>query len=132
MINFSTGTNDNSITLKPNIANDKTMGVTNMDLHDFIKYDLKLCEYNYNDEYVTNTQTKEPMRTNFDRKLGFIAQDVLETKIGELIAGEHEGRLSYNLNNFMTVLAGALQYEIIYRDEQMIIIENLFNEIINY
>jgi hypothetical protein len=132
MINFSTGTNENSITLKPNIANDKTMGVTNMDLHDFIKYDLKLCEYNYNDEYVTNTQTKEPMRTNFDRKLGFIAQDVLETKIGELIAGEHEGRLSYNLNNFMTVLAGALQYEIIYRDEQMIIIENLFNEIINY
>lgn len=132
MINFSTGTNEDSITLKPNIANDKTMGVTNMDLHDFVKYDLKLCEYNYNDEYVTNAQTNEPMRTNFDRKLGFIAQDVLETKIGELIAGEHEGRLSYNLNNFMTVLAGALQYEIIYRDEQMIIIENLFNEIINY
>jgi hypothetical protein len=110
--------------LNPNSDNDINLGVSGTDLYDFVKNDLKLCEYNYNDDYVRNGKTGDVTKTNFDNKIGFIAQDLQDSYVGQLIVGEWEGQLSYNLNNYVSVLGGALQYDIMFRDEQIAILEN--------
>lgn len=110
--------------LNPNSDNDINLGVSGTDLYEFVKNDLKLCEYNYNDDYIRNGETGEVIKTNFDNKIGFIAQDLQDSYVGQLIVGEWEGQLSYNLNNYVSVLGGALQYDIMFRDEQIAILEN--------
>ena len=110
--------------LNPNSDNDINLGVSGTDLYEFVKNDLKLCEYNYNDDYIRNSETGEVIRTNFDNKIGFVAQDLQDSYVGQLIVGEWEGQLSYNLNNYVSVLGGALQYDIMFRDEQIAILEN--------
>lgn len=110
--------------LNPNSDTDINLGVSGTDLYEFVKNDLKLCEYNYNDDYIRNTETGEVIRTNFDNKIGFVAQDLQDSYVGQLIVGEWEGTLSYNLNNYVSVLGGALQYDIMLRDEQIAILEN--------
>lgn len=110
--------------LNPNSDNDINLGVSGTDLYEFVKNDLKLCEYNYNDDYIRNGETGEVVKTNFDNKIGFVAQDLQDSYVGQLIVGEWEGQLSYNLNNYVSVLGGALQYEIMFRDEQIAILEN--------
>ena len=110
--------------LNPNSDNNINLGVSGTDLYEFVKNDLKLCEYNYNDDYIRNSETGEVIRTNFDNKIGFVAQDLQDSYVGQLIVGEWEGQLSYNLNNYVSVLGGALQYDIMFRDEQIAILEN--------
>ena len=110
--------------LNPNSDNDINLGVSGIDLYEFVKNDLKLCEYNYNDDYVRNGETGEVIKTNFDNKIGFVAQDLQDSYVGQLIVGEMDGQLSYNLNNYISVLGGALQYDIMFRDEQIAILEN--------
>ena len=110
--------------LNPNSDNDINLGVSGTDLYEFVKNDLRLCEYNYNDDYIRNGETGEVTKTNFDNKIGFVAQDLQDSYVGQLIVGEWEGTLSYNLNNYVSVLGGALQYEIMFRDEQIAILEN--------
>ena len=110
--------------LKPNEETNINLGITSSDLYEFTKNELRLCEYNYTDDYSRSSETGEVIRTNFENKLGFIAQDIQNTKVGNLIVGEWEGQLSYNLNNYVSVLGGALQYEIMFRDEQIAILEN--------
>lgn len=66
----------------------------------FVKDNLNLATYN--------------MKTDKDAKkqLGFIAQDIMDTKLGSLIVekGEtEEDRLTYSLSNYVNVLAGALK-----------------------
>ena len=109
--------------LKENKDNYINLDITSKDLYNFVKSELRLCEYNYTDEYVGRSA-----RDDFENKLGFIAQDMLGTKVGTLIVGDWEGQLAYNLNNYVSVLGGALQYEIAYRDAQ---IDNLEFTIIN-
>ena len=108
--------------INPNEKNNIDLGLTGSDLYYFVKNDLRLCEYNYKDEYLADSSTREITRTNLDNKLGFIAQDIQDTKVGNLIVGDWEGQLSYNLNNYVSVIGGALQYEVAIRDSQ---IENL-------
>lgn len=110
--------------LNPNSDNDINLGVSGTDLYEFVKNDLRLCEYNYNDDYIRNGKTGEVIKTNFDNKIGFVAQDLQDSYVGQLIVGEWEGTLSYNLNNYVSVLGGALQYDIMLRDEQIAILEN--------
>ena len=117
--------------LNANSDNDINLGVSGADLYEFVKTDLKLCEYNYNDDYVRNGKTGEIVKTNFDNKIGFIAQDLQDSYVGQLIVGEWEGQLSYNLNNYVSVLGGALQYDIAYRDEQITILEDRITELEN-
>ena len=117
--------------MNPNSDNDINLGVSGADLYEFVKTDLKLCEYNYNDDYVRNGKTGEIVKTNFDNKIGFIAQDLQDSYVGQLIVGEWEGQLSYNLNNYVSVLGGALQYDIAYRDEQITILEDRITELEN-
>ena len=124
--NMTTFARDGEIdeTIKPNEARNINLGVSGVDLYEFVKNDLKLCEYNYTDDYNTNTATNEVIRSNFDNKIGFVAQDLESSYVGNLIVGEWEGILSYNLNNYVSVLGGALQYDIMLRDEQIAILEN--------
>ena len=127
---FSTDAESEEI-LNPNSDNDINLGVSGADLYEFVKTDLKLCEYNYNNDYIRNGETGEIIKTNFDNKIGFIAQDLQDSYVGQLIVGEWEGQLSYNLNNYVSVLGGALQYDIAYRDEQITILEDRITELEN-
>ncbi|WP_304341641.1 tail fiber domain-containing protein [Metaclostridioides mangenotii] len=79
--------------------NDKSRNndLTNTDFKDFIK-DVDLATYKLRDTDDKTTQ------------LGFIAQDVQNSKVGEfLIKKDEEGTLSYSLSSYVNVLAGALQ-----------------------
>ena len=115
--------------LKPNEETNINLGITSNDLYEFVKNELQLCEYNYTDDYSRNSETGEVIRTNFENKLGFIAQDIQNTKVGNLIVGEWEGQLSYNLNNYVSVLGGALQYEIATRDAQIESLESTISDL---
>lgn len=79
--------------------NDKTRDndLTNTDFTDFIK-DVNLATYKLRNVDDKTTQ------------LGFIAQDVQNSKVGEfLIKKDEEGTLSYSLASYVNILAGALQ-----------------------
>ena len=115
--------------LKPNEETNINLGITSSDLYEFTKNELRLCEYNYTDDYSRSSETGEVIRTNFENKLGFIAQDIQNTKVGNLIVGEWEGQLSYNLNNYVSVLGGALQYEITIRDAQIESLESTISDL---
>lgn len=68
------------------------------DCFNFVKNDLDLATYKF----------KESDDKSNNENLGFIAQDVQKTKLGSLIVQDGE-TLTYSLNNYVNVLAGALQ-----------------------
>lgn len=71
--------------------------ITNDDMYEFIKKDLKLAEYNY--------------KNNKKSTIGFIAQDIKDTKVGKkmIVSCEEEDTLSYDLGARIAILEGALQ-----------------------
>lgn len=97
--------------------------VTKAELFNFIN-NLKLCEYNYKEEYRLDDK--------IDNKIGFVANDVVGDKIGDKIVGEHEGYLTYNLNNMVFATIGALQEEIRLRDSQIEELQDKLDKIINH
>ena len=83
-----------------------TQQLTVDDLYNFVKNDLPITMYNYIDDD--------------SKKIGFIAQDIIynadetDNIVGQLIVNprawnEEEGKLTYDVNNYISVLAGALQ-----------------------
>ena len=77
-------------------------------MRDFIKDDLQLASYRYNNNID---------RENTSVDYGFIAQDILYTKVGSEIVqledkNDLDSNLSYNQNNYVSTIAGALQEEI--------------------
>lgn len=104
-------------TKKENIVyvGSKDSEFTNKDFYNFIRDDLGLATYNYNEEYVT---------TDTHTKLNFIAQDILydienncENKVGNLIvqtenAMRTQGNLRYDPESYTSVIAGALKESI--------------------
>lgn len=84
--------------------------ITIQDMYDFIREDCALATYNY-----INDEDKTP-------KLNFIANDVIvnsdgsDNKVGQLIVNPvidaEGGILSYDLGNYISVIAGALQQAI--------------------
>lgn len=104
-------------TKKDNIVyvGSKDSEFTNKDFYNFIRDDLGLATYNYNEEYIT---------TDTHTKLNFIAQDILydienncENKVGNLIvqaedAMETQGNLRYDPEIYTSVIAGALKESI--------------------
>ena len=53
-------------------------------------------------------------------QIGFIAQDIVNTKVGSrMITEDSEGVLGYETGNYTTIIAGALQEEIKLRDAQI-------------
>lgn len=103
---------------EPEVIDDRSvvnMDISGSDMHDFIKNDLKLASY----RYKLNIE-----RGNTSVDYGFIAQDVLYTKVGsEIVQLENpddlDSELSVNQGNYINVIAGALQEEIKIRDEQI-------------
>jgi hypothetical protein len=96
------------------------MNITTKDMHDFIKDDLKLASYRYNHNLDRNI-------TSVD--YGFIAQDILYTKVGSEIVQltdkeDLDSELAYNQSNYISTIAGALQEEIKIRDEQIASLED--------
>ena len=87
---------------------DTSYDVTRPEMFDFIKDKLLLYLFNYkqlneNDEYE---------KSSFDNKIGFIANEISEDRVGKTFVGEQDGKLAYSLNNYVFLLTGALQEEI--------------------
>lgn len=91
------------------LKEDNLNSINKSELFNFIN-NLKLCEYNYKEEFRFDDKT--------NNKIGFIADDVVGDKIGDKIVGEHEGYLTYSLNNMVFATIGALQEEIKIREEE--------------
>lgn len=93
---------------------ERNIHITPKDMYDFIRDDLKLASYRYN-------VNLEKGNTSVD--YGFVAQDILYTKVGSEIVqladkNDLNSELSYNQGNYISVIAGALQEEIKKRDEE--------------
>lgn len=86
---------------------DTSYDITRPEMFDFIKSRLELYSYNYKQDKLC-----EYTKSSFNNKIGFIANEVAEDKVGKTFVGEHEGKLAYNLNNYVFLLTGALQEEI--------------------
>ena len=96
--------------------------LTSKNLHDFIKDDLKIAEYDYiydQEQYDKfDDVSKGDIKKSCEGQIGFIAQDIVNTKVGsKLITEDVDGTLSYKTGNFTTIIAGALQEEIRKREE---------------
>lgn len=85
---------------KENILSiDKTKaGISLNDCSDFVK-NLELSTYNF----------KERKEHDDSTQVGFMAQDIKDSKVGSLIIQEEENSLNYSLSNYVNVLAGALK-----------------------
>ena len=93
---------------------ERNIHITSKDMYDFVRDDLRLASYRYN-------ANLEKDNTSVD--YGFIAQDILYTKVGSEIVqladkNDLNSELSYNQGNYISVIAGALQEEIKKRDEE--------------
>ncbi len=100
--------NEKQKLIKENKDNYVNIGISPKDLYSFIKEDLKLCEYNYNDEFCDGVKGLKSKS-----KLNFIAQDIADTKIGDFILSysDQNDRYYYDEHNYISVIAGALQVE---------------------
>ena len=94
-----------------NILNNRAVVNTcidTQDMYNFVKDDLKIATYKFKENIE---------RGDYSTEIGFIAQDILTTKVGsEIVELEDknnlDSNLSYNQGNYISVLAGALQQAI--------------------
>lgn len=108
--------------------------ITTHDLLDFVLNDLHMVTFDYKQELSDDMEEdeKEMVTAMNNRQIGFIAQDIENTKVGKyLITKDKEGVLSYESSNWPSIIAGALQQEI--RDRQAADKElmDMLNDIIN-
>lgn len=96
-------------------ANDKT------DFRDFIINDFKPAKYELiSDEDKVN-----------NKQIGFIAQDIIDTKVGKefVYPAVGEGGMSFSPAGYTTVVAKALQEEIIFRNKEILSLKEEINNI---
>lgn len=90
---------------------------------DFIKNEFKPALYDYK-----VIREEEGRRTN-DSQLGFIANDIIDTEVGQTFlydsGTEEETNLSFSTTGYTTVVARALQEEIKVRDDQIAMLESM-------
>lgn len=107
--------------------------ITTRDLLDFVLNDLHMVTFDYKQSTEGMEQGEIDMVTAMNnRQIGFIAQDVENTKVGKyLVTKDNEGILGYESSNWPSIIAGALQQEI--RDRQAADKElmDMLNNIIN-
>ena len=87
----------------PNAKAIKNNDLSIQDMYDFIRDDLFLTSYNW---------IEDPEK---EEKLGFIAQDIVDTKVGEKIIicnRDRDDTLGYDSGNFEATIAGALKVNI--------------------
>ena len=112
--------------------------LTTNQLHDFIKNDLRIAEYDYKIdsrslmECCENEQ--ELIKSMNHHQIGFIAQDIVDTEVGsKIVTEDSDGILGYETGNFTAVIAGALQEEIKKREaleERVKQLEELVNKLL--
>lgn len=104
--------NNNVSKFNLNLINDKeniydiSPKIVESDLYDFIKNDLHLATYMFK-------SNKE--NTNRDSQIGFIAQDIENTKLGQyIVVGDSSkgDNLMVHQNNYINTIAGALKIAI--------------------
>ena len=95
--------------------------ITSADLLAFIRDDLKIASYDYKiDDSSLTRASKSISDQHHNKQVGFIAQDIVNTKVGSVIITEDpDGMLSYETGNYMSVIAGALQEEIKVREREL-------------
>jgi hypothetical protein len=108
--------------------------ITTHDLLDFVLNDLHMVTFDYKQELSEDMDEDEKQMVTAmnNRQIGFIAQDIENTKVGKyLVTKDKEGVLSYESSNWPSIIAGALQQEI--RDRQAADKElmDMLNDIIN-
>ena len=107
--------------------------ITTHDLLDFVLNDLHMVTFDYKQSTEDMEEGEIEMVTAMNnRQIGFIAQDIENTKVGKyLVTKDKEGVLSYESSNWPSIIAGALQQEI--RDRQAADKElmDMLNDIIN-
>lgn len=106
------------------LIDDDNYTVTNKMLHDFIKSELRLAEYDYkiNNKKLRYLSSKEKeMNSRMrHRQIGFIAQDIKDTLVGKkIITEDNNGLLGYETGNFTSAIAGALKQEILERESEI-------------
>lgn len=79
--------------------------ITQEDLHNFYKSDYLLATYNY----IGQEQTE----------YGFITQDMYDNIVGESLIIRSDSGDMFSINSYISSIAGALQYEINLRDQQI-------------
>ena len=88
----------------PNVRALSNSDLNIYDLYNFIRDDLYLASYNW----INDPEGEE--------KLGFIAQDIVDTKVGEKIIvcnRDRDDTLGYDNGNFEATIAGALKVNIL-------------------
>ena len=104
----------------PNARAIKNNELNIQDMYDFIRDDLFLTSYNW---------IEDPEK---EEKLGFIAQDIVNTKVGEKIIicnRDRDDTLGYDSGNFEATIAGALKVNINKTEIMQKEIDTLKNEI---
>lgn len=91
---------------------------------DFLKHELRLASYKYKRQQIIEAEDgTETIKTlphkEEDSQIGFIAQDIRNTKIGSMFVYGEDGNMSYSPTGFTSVIAKALQEEITIRDTQI-------------
>ena len=107
-------------------------------LHEFIKNDLRIAEYDYKVDSNSLNECCEDeqklIRSMNNHQIGFIAQDIVDTEVGsKIVTKDSDGILGYETGNFMSVIAGALQEEIKRREtleERVRELEELVNKLL--
>ena len=90
----------------------------------FVKEQLKIATYKYKRQEITKNEDGTETRTEMpneevDSQIGFIAQDIRDTEVGSLFVYGKDGNMSYSPSGFTSVIAKALQEEIVTRDAQI-------------
>ena len=95
--------------------------ITKTPFRDFISNDLKVAIYKYKRQSIEededgNERIKDLPHQPEDSQIGFIAQDIRNTEVGSMFVYGEDGNMNYSPSGFTTVIAKALQEEIISRD----------------
>lgn len=107
--------------------------ITTADLVEFVKNDLYMATYDYKlDTTGMEDGEKEQVTSMNNRQIGFIAQDVKDSKVGKyLVTEDDQGILGYETSNWTSIIAGALQHEIRTREAETNELREMVNSIIN-
>lgn len=88
--------------------------ISQEDLHNFYKSDYQLATYNY----IGQEQ----------QEYGFVTSDMYDNSVGESLITRNDNGDYFSINSYISTVAGALQYEINLRDEQIATLNQMILE----
>ena len=104
-----------NISYVSNSNKERTSGqISQEDLHNFYKSDYQLATYNY----IGQEQ----------QEYGFVTSDMYDNSVGESLITRNDNGDYFSINSYISTVAGALQYEINLRDEQIATLNQMILE----